>query len=118
MLTVAWVAVGGAAGSVARHLVATGLNGRYHPWGTVLVNVVGSLALGFLVGQWGMTVDSPARLGVTVGLLGGFTTFSTFSLDTIRLWENAEIGLAVTTVALSLGLGLGAAVLGMVAGRA
>lgn len=118
MITIAWVAVGGAAGSVARHFVALGLNGRYHPWGTVLVNVLGSLALGFLLGRWGMTVESPARIGVTVGILGGFTTFSTFSLDTIRLWENGELGLAVTTVALSLGLGLGAAVLGMVVGRA
>lgn len=118
MLTVAWVAVGGAAGSVARHLVSTGLNGRYHPWGTVVVNVVGSLALGFLVGRWGMVVESPARLGATVGLLGGFTTFSTFSIDTIRLWENGETWLAMATVGLSLGLGLGAAVLGLVAGRA
>lgn len=118
MLTFVWVAVGGAAGSVARHLVAGGFNGRFHPWGTVLVNVVGSFALGILLGRWGMAVESPARIGITVGLLGGFTTFSTFSMDTVRLWESGDAGLALITVILSVGLGLAAAVVGVAVGRA
>ncbi len=118
MVTLSWVAFGGAVGSVARYLVSGGLNGRFHPWGTVLVNVLGSFLLGVLLGKWGMAADSPGRIGITVGLLGGFTTFSAFSLDTVRLWENGQASVALVTVVASVALGLLGAVAGVFIGRA
>jgi fluoride exporter len=116
-LDLVWVAVGGAVGSVARFLVSGGVNDRFHPWGTVLVNVVGSFVLGFLVAKWGWDQATPHRLGLTVGLLGGFTTFSTFSLDAIRLWENGETAVAAVVVVVSIAAGLGAAAAGLALGR-
>jgi CrcB protein len=89
-MTVFWVALGGAFGSVARYLLSGGINGRFYPWGTVLINIVGSFALGYLVGKWGWEATTPQRFGVTAGLLGGFTTFSAFSLDVVTLWENGS----------------------------
>ena len=118
MVTVLWIAVGGAVGSLSRFVISEGMNGKFHPWGTVLVNVVGSLLLGFLIGRWGFDDPSAQRLGVTVGLLGGFTTFSTFSVDAIRVWENGQSAMAVLMVMVSVVLGVGAATLGIVAGRA
>lgn len=93
------------------------INERFAPWGTVVVNTLGSLVLGFIAGRWGLGSDSAARLGVTVGLLGGFTTFSTFALDVVRLWEEGTAALSVLVVAASVGLGVAAALAGMVAGR-
>jgi CrcB protein len=92
-----WVALGGALGSVARYatsgLVAR-LLGSGFPWGTVLVNVVGSLAIGALAAL--VTTDGQPLLGSTaraflmVGVLGGFTTFSAFSLETLNLARSGE----------------------------
>jgi fluoride exporter len=118
MPTILWVALGGAVGSVGRYLISAGFNGRAHPWGTVLVNVVGSLALGFLIGRWGFDFDSPTRLGLTVGLLGGFTTFSAFTADAVRLWEGGRPVVALSSVVVSVGVGIVAAVAGLIWGRA
>ncbi len=118
MITAIWVALGGAVGSLGRFAISEGMNGRFHPWGTVLVNVVGSLALGFLVGRWGFDDPSAQRLGITVGLLGGFTTFSTFSVDAIRIWENGQGMAAFVMVAGTVLVGIGAATIGVLVGRA
>lgn len=118
LITIGWVALGGASGSIARYLISGGLNDRFHPWGTVLVNVVGSFVLGVLLGRWGMAVETPNRVGLTAGLLGGFTTFSAFTLDTVRLWENGQMAAAAVTVLASVSLGLAGAVLGVLVGRA
>lgn len=106
------VAVGGALGALARFGVAEALpHGRASvPVGTLLVNVVGALALGLLVGvapdaRW-------LRPFLGTGVLGGFTTFSTFALETDRLLARAP-AVAVLYVALSLGLGVGAAAAGL-----
>lgn len=112
-----WVAVGGAVGSVARYMLAGGFNQRFHPWGTVLVNVVGSFALGYLIGRWGWETTASQRVGLTAGLLGGFTTFSTFSLDAVKLWENGAQLLAFAVVVTSVVLGLTAGVVGLAVGR-
>ncbi len=101
------VAVGGALGSVARHVVSVlgvAWMGMGFPWGTLAVNVVGSAAIG-ICGALGVSGD--ARLLLVTGVLGGFTTFSAFSLETGMLWERSP-ALAVVYVAASVGLGLAA----------
>jgi len=118
MTTAIWVAVGGAIGSLARYGLAGAVNFRAHPWGTVTVNVIGSLILGVLIGLWGFHVDNSLRVGLAVGLLGGFTTFSSFALDTLYLWEQGDGTLALFTVLATVVFGLGAAVGGVMIGRA
>ena len=100
------VAAGGAAGSVARYAIAL-LAQRAHagfPYGTLLVNVAGSLLLGALVRTFAAHSSGPttAQLALTVGLCGGFTTFSTFGLDTLRLLQSGEHGRAAAYVAASV----------------
>lgn len=104
------VAAGGALGSVLRYLVsllAVAWFGAGFPWGTLAVNVLGSAAIGVLAG---LGVQGEMRLLLVTGLLGGFTTFSAFSLETGLLAER-HAGLAALYVAASLGLGLAAFVL-------
>lgn len=117
MSTVIWVALGGAIGSAARYGLAGAVNYRSHPWGTVAVNVLGALALGVLVGIWGFRADNDIRVGVAVGLLGGFTTFSTFAVDAIHLWEHGRAVEAALSIAVTLIVGIGAAVAGVAIGR-
>ena len=108
------VAVGGALGSVARYgtgvLVGTVWRQSF-PLGTMLINIVGSLAMGLLVGYLARTTpawQNDARLFVAVGVLGGFTTFSSFSLDTISMIERGETAQAILYVVVSVGTGLAA----------
>ena len=97
MSTYFWVALGGAIGSVARFwcsgMVANTF-GQTFPWGTLVVNVVGSFIIGFtatLTGPNGrLFVPSDARIFVMVGFCGGFTTFSSFSLQTLTLVQDRE----------------------------
>lgn len=118
MATALWIEVGGAVGTLARFAVTGLFEGLGHPWGTVTVNIVGSLVLGLLAGMWGVGHVADQQLALSVGLLGGFTTFSTFALDTIRLWENGSAALAAVTVAVSVLVGLAAAIAGLAIGRA
>ncbi|MDE2844133.1 MAG: CrcB family protein [Chloroflexota bacterium] len=117
------VAVGGAAGSVMRLAVgraAIGLLGAGTIWGTLFVNVTGSFALGFFL-AWTLQrgeVSADLRAMIAIGLLGGYTTFSTLSYDTIRLLETGEIARAGLNIAASLIVGLAAAYAGVLAGRA
>lgn len=117
MSTVIWVALGGAVGSLARYGLAGAINYRGHPWGTVAVNIIGSFALGLLIGLWGFHADGPRNVGLAVGLLGGFTTFSSLALDTIFLWENGDAVVAILSVVLSMIAGIAAAVVGLLLGR-
>lgn len=104
------IAAGGAAGSVLRHLAGKGamaLFGAGFPYGTLFVNVAGSMLMGVFVGLLAQTQTSQElRAFLTVGLLGGFTTFSTFSLDVISLYERGQTGTAALYIALSLILSL------------
>ena len=89
------VAAGGALGAVARYgtmVAMSRLTGLGFPWGTVSVNLVGSLALGLLIGSLahGFQLSNEARALFVVGFLGAFTTFSTFSLDAVTLIERGE----------------------------
>lgn len=87
------VAAGGAAGAALRHLAnltALRLAGSAFPWGTLFVNVAGSLAMGLLIGWLARRTGGTSnelRLLLATGFLGGFTTFSAFSLDVASLWE-------------------------------
>jgi CrcB protein len=101
MLPVCLVFVGAGFGGVLRHGVNLGaarLFGTNFPWGTLTVNVVGSLIMGLLAGYFafrdGAHWTQHARLFLTTGVLGGFTTFSTFSLDVVLLLERGETGSA------------------------
>ena len=106
------IAIGGALGSVARHYVSTGVyhvTGPAFPYGILAVNVIGGLVMGIVVelGALKLNYSPEIRAFLTTGILGGFTTFSAFSLDTALLIERGDwIGSAayiVASVALSVG---------------
>jgi CrcB protein len=114
-----WVALGGALGSVARYwlaVVVARIAGESFPWGTLLINVIGS----FVISYFGaMTlpdgvrpVSMEMRLFVMVGLCGGFTTFSSFSLQTVDLLRSGATGRAFAYIAASMVLCLLATALG------
>ena len=112
------IAAGGAAGSVIRHYLGR-WNGPLEagalPWGTLAANVLGCLALGLLGALFATTWSAArpeVRMGLLVGVLGGFTTFSSFGFETLQLVQEGHGGRALLYVALSNGLGLGAAWLG------
>ena len=119
MMNLLLVAMGGALGAVARYGVGLGaarLFGVAFPWGTLAVNIVGGLAMGLLAARVGPEQEA-LRLALGVGVLGGFTTFSAFSLETVRLMEH-QPGLAMLYVAASVVLSVGACWLGLSIGRA
>ena len=122
MRTVVGIAVAGALGALARYglggLVSERFPGAF-PWGTLVINVTGSFVLGFLfvLLTERLQVAPAMRTSLTIGFLGAYTTFSTFSLETVRLLEDGALGLAALNVTVSMGLGLGAAWLGVSLGR-
>jgi len=97
------VAIGGASGAVLRWLMAGAIQrlaGGAFPWGTFAVNALGSFLLGFLF-VWLIersTASELVRLALTVGMLGAFTTFSTYSLESIRLLQEGALGMAAANV--------------------
>lgn len=118
MINLLLVAVGGAAGAVARYgvgVLAARLWGLNFPWGTLIVNVVGGLAMGLLAARVDPSHEH-ARLLLGVGLLGGFTTFSSFSIEAIRLLDH-HFALAALYVLASLVLSLAACWVGLMLGR-
>ena len=113
------VFLGGGTGAVLRWLVGKwtlAWFGLGFPVGTLAVNVAGSLMIGLAVGAL-EGVGQPAKLFFVTGLLGGFTTFSAFSLDALTLWQRGETGQAALYVAASLVLSLGAVVIGYLISR-
>ena len=103
------VAAGGAVGASGRHLVnqlTLRLLGPNFPWGTLIVNIVGSFAMGLLIGGLVRLIpvggSQNARLFLATGLLGGFTTFSAFSLDFAVLWQRGAVLTAAGYVAVSV----------------
>jgi CrcB protein len=112
------VALGGALGSVCRHLVGVAslrLLGPGFPWGTLAVNVVGSFLMGAFVALLALRFggSNQLRLFVAVGFLGGFTTLSSFSLDAYSLWERGATIPAAAYVAGSVVLSLAGLVAGL-----
>lgn len=119
MMKLLLVALGGALGSAARYgvgLAAARLFGLGFPWGTLVVNALGGLAMGVLFVRIGPEQES-LRLLLGVGVLGGFTTFSAFSIESLRLMEQGPAPAALY-IAASLVLSIGACWLGYSLGRA
>lgn len=118
LVSVLLVAMGGALGSVCRYLVGIGagrLLGPDFPFGTMIVNIVGSFAMGMFIELLALKFDGSEslRVFVAVGILGGFTTLSSFSLDTIVLFERGAISAAAVYVGGSIVLSLAALVAGL-----
>jgi CrcB protein len=111
MKLVLLAAAGGALGSAARYLVNLGagrLLGTGFPWGTLTVNIVGCFAMGLLIGLGAhrLSLSDETRVFIATGILGGFTTFSAFSLDAVLLWERGETGLALVYTCASVVLSI------------
>jgi CrcB protein len=100
------VMIGGALGSAARYLVGKltlGWFGPHYPWGTLAVNLIGGFLMGLLAGMLARSGGSEhTRLLIGVGVLGGFTTFSAFSLDTALMIERGDWGVAITYALVSV----------------
>ena len=114
---------GGAIGAGARHLVNVGCSaclGSAFPWATLIVNVVGSFLMGAVIAAAVPVLAGSAewRTFLATGILGGFTTFSAFSLDAWQLWERGSTGLAVAYVAASVILSIAGLAAGLAAIRA
>ncbi len=117
-----YIALGSALGGVLRYLlggfVQRATSGTF-PIGTLVINITGSFLLGLL---YRYSADSAAitpevRAMLTIGLCGGYTTFSTFSYETVRLLEDGEFGRALAYIGLSVVISVAATMLGIVAGR-
>jgi CrcB protein len=117
-----FVCLGAAFGAPLRYLVDRGIQARHDtviPWGTLTVNLVGSLVLGLLTGLAAhRDVPPEVVLAVGTGLCGAMTTYSTFSYETLRLFEDGARLFAFVNVVISLTGGLGAAVIGYALGSA
>jgi len=120
MNAVIWIALGGAFGSVARYFISMHVDRFFtsgFPWGTMVCNVVGCVVIGFLaeilVDDKRMWLSPEARQGIMVGVLGGFTTFSTFGLQTYAMvdsesawgWASMNVGLSVVLCLFGVWLG-------------
>lgn len=116
------IAAGGALGAVLRYWASNGvylLTGRGFPYGTLFVNVTGCLLIGFLsVWLLERSLAGPALRGfLLIGVLGGFTTFSAFSMETLNLMESGQMARALLNMILSVLVCVGAAGLGVILGR-
>ena len=112
----AYVALGGAAGAMARFALAEWIAyraGGGFPWGTLVVNVAGSLALGLVLGAFPAAAQWPARALLATGFCGAFTTFSTFGYETVSLLQARQHAAAAVYVTGSVLAGLVAVVAGM-----
>lgn len=121
-MTLVWLALGGAAGTIGRYLVSTAVSQRMAvaPAGTFVANVTGSLLIGFLAVIFDEHVELPPdlRRSVIIGVLGGYTTFSTLAYDTARYMEAGELARAAVNAFGSLAAGVIAVFVGMALARA
>jgi CrcB protein len=122
MKEILWVGLGGFAGANARYLLGIWVATRFgttFPYGTFIINVTGSFILGIIMGLLDAHVLAPAvRLSLAIGFVGAYTTFSTFTYETLRLAESGSLLLAAANVVGSVVVALLATTAGLVAGRA
>ncbi len=123
MLKYLMVGIGGALGSIVRFWVGTYIGSRWgarFPYGTLLINITGSFLVGLLLAVLGAKAHwSPYwRYLVPIGFLGGYTTFSNFEHETLRMFQDGQIGLGLLYVAASVVVGFAAVWGGVIAGRA
>ncbi len=116
MSKIIWIGLGGAIGTIARYLLSGidyRLSGGVFPVSTIIINILGSLIMGFIWGLFeAVVVSSGIRMFIFVGLLGGFTTFSTFALENFNLMRSGEHSIALVNIILSNFLGIGLVFLG------
>ncbi|HAM00605.1 MAG TPA: fluoride efflux transporter CrcB [Acidimicrobiaceae bacterium] len=118
-----WVGVAGFFGAMSRYWLdgwVTRLAGGGFPWGTLAVNISGCFVIGLLTTVLTERIlpHPTVRVAVTVGFVGAYTTFSTFAYESLRQIQDGALGLAVANVVGSVVIGVAAAWLGVVAGRA
>jgi len=125
VLAYLWIAIGSALGGMARYGASRAVALRYgetFPWGTLVVNVVGSVVIGFIAAlaapESRIIISPNARQFIMVGLCGGFTTFSSFSLQTLELIRNRNFAEAGGNVLLSVAACMAAVAIGYIAGSA
>jgi fluoride exporter len=116
------VFLGAGMGGAMRHgvnVLAARTLGTGFPFGTLAVNIIGSLIMGLLAGYFAFRGDASQhwRLFLTTGILGGFTTFSTFSLDTAVLWERGETAMASLYIGASVAVSIAALIAGLLVVR-
>lgn len=122
MMQIVYIGLFGGLGCVSRYLVSSWtyqLVGRNLPYGTLVVNILGSFLLGLLMtlGMRSNIVPAQLRVGLTVGFMGGFTTFSTFSYETLRLLEEGSLWQAGVNILFNVLLCLVAALAGALVAR-
>jgi CrcB protein len=121
LVNVLLVALGGAIGSAARYLVGAFVANRFapdFPWGTFIVNVSGSFLIGVILSLvGGGQLPAGARLFLAVGVMGGYTTFSTYSNETLQLVQGGEVGAAMFNALGQVVAGFIGVYLGVVLGR-
>lgn len=123
IMTILYIALGGGIGAVLRYLVtsqATHMLGTSFPYGTAIVNVTGSCLMGVLIGYFAKTLphSMEMRSFLAVGVLGGFTTFSAFSLDAVNMIERGQVMQAVIYIGTSVILSIAALFVGLYLMRA
>jgi len=116
------IMLGGGLGAIARYMLSTSINEKLasnFPYGTLIVNVIGSFLMGFLA-MWlveKLGLNPLLRLAIFVGFLGAFTTFSTFSMETLHLFEEGLAGRALLNMLVNVVLSVLAVWLGVLAGK-
>jgi len=118
MNTILAVGLGGGIGALMRHFLNGAVGnwlGSGFPWGIMVINILGSLIMGVLIGFFGLVTEIPQhwKIFLTTGILGGFTTFSTFSLDSVMLIERGQYVQAVLYIGGSVIVSLAALALGL-----
>jgi CrcB protein len=125
VLTYLWIAIGSALGGMARYGCSRAVALRFgetFPWGTLTVNIVGSMVIGFVAAlsapESRVMISPNARQFIMVGLCGGFTTFSSFSLQTLQMVRNRDFAEAGGNILLSVAACMAAVAIGYIAGSA
>jgi len=125
MLTYLWIAIGSALGGTSRYAISRAVALRYgetFPWGTLVVNITGSFLIGVLAALTGpdsrLVVSPNTRNFLMVGICGGYTTFSSFSLQTLELIRNRDFGEAGGNILLSVAACMAAVAIGFIVGSA